>query len=162
MEFGDLVIDVLSEPGTLSGAISEVNLERIEQIAPQKILKEGPPLEFHIMVGNGQLETPVATTEIPFEVRLNTFVVRFAVMVNLANPLTGLSFLRRNGTLLDMGERTLNFQSVFMQFKDANNSYQKITEPLFNPLEIILQPAKQIMVWVESQIYREHEVTRAL
>ena len=114
------------------------------------------------MVGNGQLETPIATTQMPLEVRVTTFVVRFAVMVNLANPLIGLSLLRRNGTLLDMGERTLKFQSVFMQFKDANNSYQKITEPLFNPHEIILQPGKQTMVCVESQIYREHEVTQTL
>ena len=68
------------------------------------------------------METPIATTELQFEVDGITFVERFIVTANLANPLIGLLILQRNGTLRDMRERIHNFPSSSMKLKDANNS----------------------------------------
>ena len=90
MDFGDLTIDSLIEKGALSSAITEADFVQIKQIAPQKILKEGLPSDFQIMVDNGQLETPIATTELQLAVGDITFVERFIVLSNLANPRIGL------------------------------------------------------------------------
>ena len=86
MDFGDLTIDGLIDTGALSSAISEADFQKIKQIEPQKIFKEGPPKDLQIMVANGQLETPIATTELQFEVSYLTFLKRFIGMSNLANP----------------------------------------------------------------------------
>ena len=90
------------------------------------------------MVANGLLETPIATTELQFEVGDYISVERFIVMSSLANPLIVLLFLQRKGTVLDRIQKILNFPSFCMQLKDANNSYPNITELLINPHAIIL------------------------
>ena len=114
------------------------------------------------MVANGQLETPIATIELKFDVGEIKFVERFIVMSNLANPLIGLLFLQRNGTVIDMRQGVLNFPSFAMQQKEAKNSYPIITELLINSQEIILQPWKQSGIWIKSQMYKEHGVTGLL
>ena len=54
------------------------------------------------MVANGQLEAPIATIELQFEVLDITFRENFIVMTNLTTPLIGPLFLKRNSTTLDM------------------------------------------------------------
>ena len=68
MDFGELNIDGLIDTGALSNAIPEADLRKIRLLAPHTIPNEGPPPEFQIMVSNGQLEAPIATVELPFEV----------------------------------------------------------------------------------------------
>ena len=101
-DFGELTIDGLIDLGALSSAIPEAGLRTNRLLAPHTILKQGPPHEFQIMVANGQLEAPIATVELQFEVGDITFRQRFIVMTNLTSPLTGLLFLQRNSTILDM------------------------------------------------------------
>ena len=158
MDSRDLTIDGLIDTGHLSSAISEADLEQIKQIAPQETLKEGLPRDFQIMVANRRLKTSIAKTKLQFEVDDITFVEQFTVLSNLAKPLIGLLFLPRNGTVLDMWQGILNFPSFSMHLKDDNNSYPNIDEPLFNPHEIGLQPGKQTINRIKSQLYKEHEV----
>ena len=73
MDFGELNIDGLIDTGALSSAISEADLRKIRLLAPHTILNEGPPPEFQFMVANGQLEAPIATVELQFEVGDITF-----------------------------------------------------------------------------------------
>ena len=93
MDFGELNIDGLIDTGALSGAIPEADLRKFRLLAPHTILNEGPPPEFQIMVANGQLEAPIATVELQFEVSDITFREKFIVMTNLTSPLIGLLFL---------------------------------------------------------------------
>ena len=73
MDFGELNFDGLIDTGALSSAIPEADLRKIRLLAPHTILKEGAPPEFQIMVANGQLEAPIATVELQFEVGDFTF-----------------------------------------------------------------------------------------
>ena len=111
MDFGELNIDGPIDMGALSSAIPEADLHKIRLVAPHTILNEGPPHEFQIMVANGQLEAPIATVEMQFEVGDITFREKFIVMTNLTNPLIGLLLLQRNSTILDMPQGILNFPS---------------------------------------------------
>ena len=108
MDFGELHFDGLIDTGALSSAISEANLRKIQLLAPHTILNEGPPPEFQIMVANGQLEAPIATVELQFEVGDITFREKIIVMTDLTSPLIGLLFLQRNSTILDMRQGILN------------------------------------------------------
>ena len=102
MDFGELNIDGLMDTDALSSAIPDADLRKIRLLAPHTIINEGPPPEFQIMVGNGQLEAPIATMELQFEEGDITFREKFIVMKNLTSPLIGLLFLQRNSTILDM------------------------------------------------------------
>ena len=90
MDFGKLNIDGLIDTGALSGAIPEADSRKIRLLALQTILNEGPPPEFQVMVANGQLEAPIATVELQFEVGDITFREKIKVMTNLTSSLIGL------------------------------------------------------------------------
>ena len=159
MDFGELKIDGLIDTGALSGAIPEADLRKIRLLAPHTKLNEGPPLEFQIMVANGQLEAPIATVELRFEVGDITFRKKFIVMTNLTSPLIGLLFLQRNSTILDMRQGILNFPFFSMQLKNEDRTYPNVIEPILNPVETTLQPGKRTTIWVKSQIYTDNEAT---
>ena len=83
MDFGELTIDGLIDTGALSSAIPGADLREFRLLAPHTILNEGPPREFQIMVANKQLEAPIATVELQFEVGDVTFREKFIVITNL-------------------------------------------------------------------------------
>ena len=87
MDFGELNIDGLIDTGALSSAsaIPEADLRKIRLLAPHTILNEGPPPELQFMVANGQLEAPIATVELQFEVGDITFREKIIVMTNLTS-----------------------------------------------------------------------------
>ena len=159
MDFGELNIDGLIDTGALSNAIPEADLRKIRLMAPHTIINEGPPLELRIMVANGQLEAPIATVELQFEVGDITIREKFIVMTNLTSPLIGLLFLQRNSTILDMRQGILNFPFFSMQLKNEDRTYPNVIEPILNPAETILQPGKRTTFWVKSQIYTDNEAT---
>ena len=156
MDFGELNIDGLIDTGALSSAIPEADLRKIRLLAPHTILNEGPPPEFQFMVANGQLEAPIATVELQFEVGDITFREKFIVMTNLTSPLINLLFLQRNST---MRQGTLNFPFFSMQLKNEDRTYPNVIEPILNPVETTLQPGKRTTIWVKSQIYTDNEAT---
>ena len=159
MDFGELNIDGLIDTGALSSAIPEAELRKIRLLAPHTILNEGPPPEFQIMVANGQLEAPIATVELQFEVGDIRFREKFIVMTNLKSPLIGLLLLQRNNTILDMSQGMLNFPFFSMQLKNEDRKYSNVIEPILNPADTILQPGKRTTTWVKPQIYTDNEAT---
>ena len=162
MDFGELNIDGLIDTGALSGAVPETDLRNIRLLAPHTILNESPPPEFQIMVANGQLEEPIATVELQFEVSDITFREKFIVTTNLTSPLIGLLFLQHNSTILDMRQGILTFPFFSMQLKNEDRTYPNVIEPILNPVDTILQPGKRTRSWVKSQIYTENEATEII
>ena len=156
MDFGELNIDGLIVTGALSRAIPEADLRKIRLLAPHAILNEGPPPECQKMVANGQLEAPIATVELQFEVSDITFRKKFIFMKNLTSPLIGLFFLQRNSTILDMRQGSLNFPFFSMQLKNEDRTYPKVIEPILNPAETILKLGKRTTIWVKSHIYTDN------
>ena len=102
MDFGELNNDMLIDTGALSSTIPKAEPRKNRLLAPHTKLNEGPPPEFQIMVANGQLEAPVATIELQFEVGDILFREKFIVMTNLTSPSIGRLFIQRNSTILDM------------------------------------------------------------
>ena len=124
-------------------SVPEADLRKIRLLAPHTILNEGPPPEFQIMVANGQLEAPIATVELQFEVGDFTFREKFIVMTNFTSPLIVLLFLQRNSTILDMRQGILNFLFFSMQLKNEDRTYPNVIEPIINPVDTILQQGQR-------------------
>ena len=100
--FKKLKIDGLIETDALSGAIPRTDLHKIPRPALHTLSIEGAPPEFQNLVPNGQLESPVATVEMQFEVGDFTVREKFIVITNLTGPLIGLLVLQRKSTKLDV------------------------------------------------------------
>ena len=109
MDIEKLTLDGLIDTGALTSAISEQDLNKIILLAPEAITDTGPALNFQIMVANGQLETPIGTVCLTFEVADFMFKENFIVMKVLPNPLFGLCFLKRNKAIFDIRQGVLTF-----------------------------------------------------
>ena len=68
MDFEKLTLDGLIDTGALTSAICEQDLNKIKLLANDAIRETGPPPNFQIMVANGQLEVPIGTVLLEFEV----------------------------------------------------------------------------------------------
>ena len=120
MDFGELNFDGLIDTGALSSANPEADLRRIRLLASHSIINEGPSPDFQFMVAKGQLEAPIATVEMQFEVGDFTFSEKFIVMTNLTSPLIRVLFLQRNSTILDMRQGTLIFPFFSIQLENED------------------------------------------
>ena len=69
----NLTVDVLVDSGAFVSAIAQDDLETIKQKAPNNNLKIDDPPNFQIQVANGQLEKPLSTATIKFEIGDNSF-----------------------------------------------------------------------------------------
>ena len=69
----NLTVDALVDSGAFVSAIAQDDLETIKQKAPNNILKIDDPPTFQIQVANGQLEKPLSTATLKFEIGDNSF-----------------------------------------------------------------------------------------
>ena len=153
MDFRELTIDGLIDNGTLSCAIPEIDLQKIQLLSPQSVIREGPPPNFQIMVANGQLETPKSTIELKFEVGDIEFHATFKVMKHLTGPIIGRMFLQRNHTVLDMRQGILNFPFFSMQLKTAAHSYSNELETNLTPTEVTVPSNDRVLIRTNPLFY---------
>ena len=90
MAFEKLTLNGLIDTDALTSAISEADLNKTKLPSNEAIKDTGPAPNFHIMVANGQLERPIGTVLLEFEVADFQFQENFIVMKILPNPLIGL------------------------------------------------------------------------
>ena len=146
IDFEELTIDGHIETGAVKSVVSEAHLRKIQLLALQTISKERHPPGLQIVVANGHLETLSATVELQYEVGDILFKERVIVTTNLLCRLTGLLFLERNSTILDMRQGVINISLLSKQLKHADNTSSNINEPLINHTEIRIQPEKQTVI----------------
>ena len=68
MDFEKLTPDGLIDTGAITRVISGADLNKIELLSNEAIKDTGPEPNFQIMVANGQLERPIGTVLLEFEV----------------------------------------------------------------------------------------------
>ena len=68
MDFEKLTLDGLIDTGALTSAISEQDLNKIKLLAIESIKETRPQPILQIIVANGQLEVPIGTVLLEFEV----------------------------------------------------------------------------------------------
>ena len=61
-------VDALVDSGAYVSAIAQNDLDTIKQKAPNNILKIDDPPNFQIQVANYQIEKPLATAKLKFEI----------------------------------------------------------------------------------------------
>ena len=116
-----LTIDALVDPGVYVCVVAQKKWDRIKQQAPSNILKSDDPPNFQIQVANGQLEKPIATTTLKFDIGDHNFAEHFVAMKNLTGPIIGLHFMRHNSVVIDTTHGPIHFPHLTMQVKSASS-----------------------------------------
>ena len=115
----DLIIQTPVHSRAYVSAIAQKELDRNKQQALSNILKIEDPPNFQIQLAIGQLEKPIATTTLEFNIGDHIFAEHFVVMKNLTGHNIGLHFIRHNSVVIDTTHGLIHFPHLTMQFKSA-------------------------------------------
>ena len=132
-------------------AIAQDDLDTIKQKAPNDVLKIDEPPNFQMKVANGQLETPLATATLKFEIRDNTFAEHFVVMKKLTGPKFWLHFMRNNSVVIDTTHGLIHFPHLTMQVKTASSETTTKQQPVITDEDLTIPPTttKTITAFVD-------------
>ena len=111
------------------------------------------------MVANGQLEVPIGTVLLEFEVADFMLRENFIIMKNLPNPLIGLCFLRRNNAIFDVTKGILTFPYLSMQLKPDTQVAIRQATPLFAESTYTLQPGETLAITSRMPHLLDHDAT---
>ena len=117
-------------------------METIKQKAPNNILKIDDPPNFQKQVANGQLEKPLSTATLKFEIRDNSFAEHFVVVKKLTGPIFGLHFMRNNSVVIDTTHGIKHFPHLTMQVKTASSETTTKPQPIITDETLTIPPAK--------------------
>ena len=126
----NLMVDALADSGAFVSAIAQDDLETIKQKALNNILKIDDPPNFQKRVAKGQLEKPLSTATLKFEIGENSFAEHFVVMKKLTGPIFGLHFMRNNSVVIDTTHGLIHFPHLTMQVKTASSETTTKPQPV--------------------------------
>ena len=126
-------------------------MDTIKETAPNNNLKIDDPPNFQIQVANGQLEKPLATATLKFEIGDNIFAEHFVVMKNLTGPIIVLHFMRNNSVVIDTTHGLIQFPHLTMQVKTSPSEATTKPQPVIteDALTIPRMTTKTITAFVD-------------
>ena len=106
------------------------------QIQPgQHSVQNFPQPPFKIECANAQLEQPIATADIQFNIGTYTFTDTFVILSKTSFPKIGLNFMRNHQAVLETANGTINFPHAEMSL--AMTDKMKNCNP--KPLQIMVE-----------------------
>ena len=126
----NLTVDALVDSGAFVSAIAQDDVEIIKKKASNNILKIDDPPNFQIQVDNGQLEKPLSTATLKFEIGDNFYAEHFVVMKKLPGPKIGLHIKRNNSVVIDTTHGLIHFPHLTMQVKTASSETTTKPQPV--------------------------------
>ena len=126
----NLAVDAFVDSGAFVTAIAQSDLATKKEKAPNNFLKIDDPPNLKIELGNGQLEKPLATITLKFEIGDITFAEHFVVMKKLTRPINGLHFMRKNSVVIDTTDGLIHFPHLTMQVKTISSETTTKHQPV--------------------------------
>ena len=114
LEIGELTMDGLVDSEAFINSMSWSDYNAIKMNSDNCIMKEYPQPPFKIECANAQLEQPIATADIQFNIGTYTFTETFVILSKTSFPIIGLIFMRNRQPVLDTANGTINFPHVEM------------------------------------------------
>ena len=115
-------------------------MDTIKQKALYNILKFDNPPKFQIQVANGQLEKPLSTATLKFEIADNSFAEHVVVMKYLTGPILGVHFMRNNSVVIDTTHGLIYFPHFTMQVKTASSETTTKPQPVITDEALTMPP----------------------
>ena len=132
LEFGELTMDGLVDSGAFINAMSWSDYNAIKMNSDNCVIKEYPQPPFKIECANAQLEQPIATADIQFNIGTYTFTDTFVILSKTSFPIIGLNFMRNHQAVIDTANGTITFPHVEMTLamtdekKNCNPNHSKL------------------------------------
>ena len=147
----NLTVHALVDSGAFVSAIAQDDLDKIKNKAPNTILKIDDPPNFQIQVANDQLEKPLSTAKLKFEIGDNSFAELFVVMKKLTGPIIGLHFMRNNSVVIDTTHGFIHFPHLTMQVKTASSETTTKPQPVIADDAVTVPPTttKTITIFID-------------
>ena len=147
----NLIVDALVDSRGFVSAIAQDDLETIKQKAPNNILKNDDPPSFQIQVANGQLEKPLSTATLKFEIGDNSVAEHFVVMQKLTRPINGLHFMRNNSVVIDTTHGLIHFFQLTIQVETTSSETTTKPQPVITDEALIIPPTttKTIIAFID-------------
>ena len=136
----NLTMDALVDSRAFVSAIGQDDLETIKQKAPNNILKFDDPPKFQKQVANDQLEKPLSTATIKFEIGDNPIAEQFIVMKKLTGPKIGLLFMSNNSVVIDTTHGIIHFPHLTMQVKTTSSETTTKPQPVITDEALTIPP----------------------
>ena len=132
-------------------AIAQNDFDTMKHKAPHNILKIDDPPNFQIQKANGQLEKPLATITLKFEIGENIFAEQFVVVWNLTGPIIGLHFMKDNSVANDTIHGLIHFTYLKMQVETASSETTAKPQPVITDDDLTIPPTttKTITVFAD-------------
>ena len=159
MDFGKLTLDGLIDTGAPTSAISEADLNKIKLLSNEAIKDIDTAPNFQIMVANGQLERPIGTVLLEFEVADFHFQKNFIVMKTLPNPLIDLCFLQRHNAVFDIRQGIITFPYLSMQLRPEHSTNTRAATPLPKETTYTLLPGETLAISSKMPHLIDHNAT---
>ena len=137
LEFHKAKIEALVDSGAYVNAIRERDAEKIQQEAPQCITHKEPPPPLKVQYANAELEQPLATYIMQFQIGDYNYEETFIVMTKTSYPIKELAFLRKHSAVLDTTQGTIDFPKK--QIKLA------LTDGMQNAIPNLLQSGRRVI-----------------
>ena len=135
LEFGELTMDGLVDSGAFINAMSWSDYNAIKMNSDNSVIKENPQPPFKIECANAQLEQPIATADIQFNIGTYTFTDTSVILSKTSFPIIGLNFMRNHQAVIDTANGTITFPHVEMTL--AMTDEKKNCNP--KPLQIMAE-----------------------
>ena len=123
-------MDGLVDSGTFINAMSWSDYNAIKMNSDNCVIKEYPQPPFKIECANAQLEQPIATADIQFNIETYTFIDTFVIVSKTSFPIMGLNFMRNQQAVLDTANGNINFPHVGMTLAMTDEMKNCNTKPL--------------------------------
>ena len=136
----NLTVDVLEDSRAFVSAIAQNDLDTIKQKAPNEFLKIDDPPIFQIQVANGQLEKPLSTATLKYEIGDNNFAEHFVVIKKLTGPIIRLHFMRNNSVVIDTTHGLIHFPHLTMQVKTTSSETTTKPQPVITDEALTIPP----------------------
>ena len=137
----NITVDALVDSGAFVSTIAQDDLETIKQKATNNSIKIDDPQNFLIQVANGQLEKPLSTATLKFEIRDNSFAEHSVLMQKLTGAIIGLHFMRNNSVVIDMTHGLIHFPHLTMQVKTASSETTTKPQPVITDEALTIPPS---------------------
>ena len=146
-----LTIDALVDSGGYVSAVALKDLDIIKQQLSSNVLIIDDSPNFQIQVAHGQLEKPIATVTLKFDIGDHIFTEHFVVMENLTGPIKGVHFMRNNTVVIDTTHGLIYFPLFTLQVKSASSGTSAIPQVvlILDSITVLPMSRKRIRAFVD-------------
>ena len=128
-------MDGLVDSGAFINAMSWSDYNAIKMNSDSCVIKEYPQRPFKIECAIAQLEQPIATADIEFNIGTYTFTDTFVILSKTSFPIIRLNFMQNHQAVIDTANGTIKFPHVEMTL--AMTDQMKNCNP--KPLQVIAE-----------------------